>query len=224
MNACSTVHSRDCASTTPTVFVLDDDSTTTSAIERLTATISVAIQSFHNPVEFVTHVQPEMRGCVIMEYCLPEMDGCEMLAELDRRGCWLPVILAAERADISTAVRALKNGAFDYLEKPFCPELMLDRINEAIQIDVARTANRARLEEVDGKFRALSPEERQVTYLLAAGKSTSDIASVLTEPNAKIEDYKTSVMSKLNVETDIELARLVFTREDLRLRMRGASA
>lgn len=150
-----------------------------------------------------------------MEFGTPGTGGLDLLDEFRRRGCWLPVIFITERGDVSTAVRAIKGGALDYIEKPLQPEMMIERINEALRLDAQRTADRIQLHELERLFSFLTPRERQIVYMAAEGRTIQQIATELGVTSEAVDSHRSCAMEKLKVETVAKLARLVLTRDFL---------
>ena len=130
----------------PTVYIVDDDLATRKSLRWLVETLGVPVQTFHCAVSFLDAYDPSMPGCLVLDMMMPGMSGLELQKELLDRGIDIPVIVLTGYADVSTAVRTLKNGAVEFLEKPFNDDVLLEQIRKALALDTLRRsrARRAR--------------------------------------------------------------------------------
>jgi two-component system, LuxR family, response regulator FixJ len=124
----------------PTIYIVDDDDGMRGALSVLMSTVGYNAVSFERPAEFLQKLDPNQPGCLVLDVRMPEMSGLEVQQHLNRSGSMLPVILMTGHGDIPMAVQAMKDGAFDFLQKPFRDQDLLDRINGALKQDAEKIA------------------------------------------------------------------------------------
>jgi FixJ family two-component response regulator len=147
----------------PTIYVVDDDDGMRKALTVLMTTVGYSSAPFARPSEFLAKYDPNQPGCLVLDVRMPEMSGLEVQQQLNRSGSMLPVILITGHGDIPMAVQAMKDGAFDFLQKPFRDQELLDRINAALKQDAE---NRETVERhADLKRRTEQGYEAQAHYL-----------------------------------------------------------
>ena len=127
----------------PTVFVLDDERAVRESLRWLIESVDLIVETFDSPHEFLDAYKPDRPGCLVLDVRLPEMSGLEVQEWLQARGIRLPVIMITAYGDVPLAVRAMKSGARDFLEKPFSDQVLLDRIQQCIEEDAERLPDRA---------------------------------------------------------------------------------
>lgn len=152
-------------------------------------------------------VAPGLPSCIISEVTLPGMSGLGLQARLKMRGVGIPVIFACANPTVAMVVQAMKNGAIDFLEKPLHRQLLMERIQNALDMDAEANWQRSKRAKVVSQFEALSPRERQIMQYLVEGKNTKAIASSLQIGPKTVAKHRTRVLAKLQVESVIELAR-----------------
>jgi two-component system response regulator FixJ len=177
----------------PTVFVVDDD---------------LAVETFATGEEFLQVYDPARPGCLVLDVRMPGMGGLRLQEELAARRIILPVIILTGYAEVQTAVRAFKTGAFEFIEKPYSDEVLLDCIQRAIEADRhTREAEMLRA-AVAARFASLTPREREVMLLVTAGKANKVIASDLGLSPKTVEVHRAAVMEKMGAGSLAELVRL----------------
>ena len=122
-------------SAAPVIYVVDDDDSMRQAIALLLRTVGYTPIVFARPLDFLAKFDPDQHGCVVLDIRMPQMSGLEIQQQLNRSGALLPVIFITGHGDIPMAVQAMKDGAFDFLTKPFRDQDLLDRINTALKQD-----------------------------------------------------------------------------------------
>lgn len=126
----------------PTVFVVDDDEAVCKSLAMLVEGAGMKVKTFPGALEFLDQYDPQTPGCLIVDVRMPGMNGLELQAELAKRRIYIPTIVITGHADVPIAVQAVKNGAIDFLEKPFGDEALLENIRKAIKLDAnSRAAN-----------------------------------------------------------------------------------
>ena len=160
----------------PTVYVVDDDDGMRRALDALLSTIGYKTAVFSRPSEFLARFKADARGCLLLDIRMPEMSGLELQRHLNRMGSMLPVLFITGHGDVPMAVQAMKEGAFEFIQKPFRDQDLLDRVNHALQQDTENRGALARRAEVQRRLESLSPRERQVMDLVVDGAANKVIA------------------------------------------------
>ncbi|HEU4485129.1 MAG TPA: response regulator transcription factor [Povalibacter sp.] len=192
----------------PVIYIVDDDEGMRRALTVLMTTVGYQAMAFARPTDFLEKYDPEQHACVVLDVRMPQMSGLEVQQQLNRRGSILPVILVTGHGDIPMAVQAMKDGAFDFLQKPFRDQDLLDRINAAIKQD---GENRAMLDQqADLKRRAesLTPREREVMGLVVDGKANKVIAIDLGLSERTVEIHRANVMEKMGARSVAHLVKM----------------
>lgn len=197
--------------TDPTVFVVDDDPAMRQSLRWLIESVNLAVETFPAAPEFLSGYDPNRPGCLVLDVRMPGMSGLDLQEELNRRRIDIPIIILTGYAEVPTAVRALKGGALDFIEKPFSDQLLLDRIQQAIASDrQVRERNLARA-ALAARVAHLTPREREVMQLVVAGSSNREIAAELGLSVKTVEVHRARVMEKMKVDSLAELVRLVLS-------------
>ncbi len=194
-----------------TVFVVDDNAGVRSSLRELLTSVSLPVETFASGKEFLDAFDPDRPGCLVLDVRLKEGSGLDLQDELHRRGVTLPIIVLTGHGDVPNSVRALKAGAFDFLQKPPPPAVLLERIHAAIESD--RAAREAASERAVAlrRLSSLTPREREVMSLLVAGATSKEIASDLSLSVRTVEGHRRRVLSKLRVASAAQLVRVVLT-------------
>lgn len=185
-----------------TVYLVDDEVVVREAVSALLSTNALECESFSSSADFLHAASPSLRGCLLIDFSMPEMNGLELYRELKRRAFTLPVIFLTGHADVELAVQAMKEGAADLIEKPFKNDDLLERVRYALQRD-------SRHGELYSKLERLSPRESEVAHLMAAGLSTKAIASQLGSSAHTVRNQRTSIFRKMDVQSVVELVRIM---------------
>lgn len=195
--------------TTATVFVIDDDAAVRRSVRALLASVPLPVETFESGQAFLDAVTPERPGCLLLDMRLKEGNGLDLQDELRRRAMHLPVIVLTGHGDVPNSVRALKAGAFDFLQKPARPSVLLERVHAALAFDrVARAVNSSRADAI-ARLSSLTPREHQVMSLLVAGGTSKEVAYDLKLSVRTVEGHRRHVLSKLNVTSAAQLVRVV---------------
>jgi two-component system, LuxR family, response regulator FixJ len=192
-----------------TVFVVDDDADLLKSLGWLFESAGLHVKSFSTAQEFLADYDPDEPGCLLLDVRMPDgLSGLQLQEELTRRGKPPPIIIMTGHARVPMAVRALKGGAVDFIQKPFSDEVLLDRVRRAIDLD--RRTRQVRIEgtKFADLITHLTPREREVMELVIAGKPNKIIASDLAISAKTVEIHRGRVMRKLNVDSVAELVRL----------------
>jgi FixJ family two-component response regulator len=192
----------------PAVFVVDDDRAMRDSLRWLLESVGLSVRTYATAAEFLGDYDATQPGCLVLDVRMPGMSGLDLQAELARRGAGLPTIVVTGHAEVPMAVRAVKAGAIDFIEKPFSDQLLLDRVRQALEIDRQDREVRRRREEARRRLESLTAREREVLALVVAGKANKEVAASLGLSTKTVEVHRAHVMSKMEVESLAELIRV----------------
>ena len=196
------------AESLPTVFVVDDDPAVRESLRWLLEPTGLAVETFADARQFLADYDPSKPGCLILDIRLPDVDGMQVQQILAERGIALPIIIVTAYAEVATAVRALKAGAVDFIEKPFNGQELLEHVRQAIKLDRERRRTALQRAEAAELLAGLTPREQQVLALMLDGKNTKTIAAELGLSSKTIDVHRAHIMLKMRVDSMIELSRL----------------
>ena len=192
----------------PTVFVVDDDAAVRQSFEWLVGSVGLRTETFASAQAFLDAFDPARPGCLVLDVRMPGMSGLELQERLAADGVTLPVIMVSGYGDVPTAVRVMKQGAVDFIEKPFSDQAMLDRIQASIERDLrARQAAAERAGARNNRDR-LTRREAEVMDLVIAGRSNKEIARDLAISPKTVEVHRANVMKKMQADSLADLVRL----------------
>ncbi|MGN6268822.1 MAG: response regulator transcription factor [Sphingomonas sp.] len=192
------------------IYLVDDDDAVRRSTGFMLRTAGFAVRPFASGIELLKEVKHLDPGCILLDIRMPDMDGLEVQHALNDRGVTMPVIVLTGHGDVATAVTAMKNGAADFLEKPFEKTNLLDAIGRAADAIDHRGAVSAFEREARLRIAALSPRERDVLRELARGHPNKAIAHDLGISPRTVEVHRANVMSKLDVRSLSEALRIAF--------------
>jgi two-component system response regulator FixJ len=201
-------------STAPTVYVVDDDDAMRRALDALLSTVGYKTAVFSRPSEFLENFKVDSPGCLVLDIRMPDMSGLELQQHLIRIGSMLPVIFITGHGDVPMAVQAMKEGAFEFVQKPFRDQDLLDRINHALKQDAENRSTVARRTEVLHRLESLTPRERQVMDLVVDGAANKVIAIDLDLSERTVEIHRAKVMEKMGARSVAHLVKLHLTLDD----------
>lgn len=197
----------------PVVHVVDDDLEVRQSLSFLLATAGLAVRLHESATAFLDAVGDVAAGCVVTDVRMPGIDGIEFLRRLRARGSPVPVIIMTGHADVPLAVEAMKEGAADFIEKPFDDDLLIGAIRSALEDREQAARRQGQAAEVQARFGTLSGRERQVLDGLVAGNPNKVIAHDLGISPRTVEIYRANVMSKVQAGSLSELVRLALLVE-----------
>ena len=193
----------------PVVMVVDDDSGVRNAMRALLKSVGLNSLLFSSAQEFLAAYDPQQPGCLLLDIRMPGMSGMDLQQELNLRGAVVPVIFMSGHADIPMAVEAMQHGAFDFLQKPFRDQDLLDRIQRAIAKDTERRLALGERSRIKTHLESLTDREREVLELLTKGKQNKQIAQELGVSPRTIEIHRARVMEKMDAQSVAELVRMM---------------
>jgi two-component system CheB/CheR fusion protein len=192
-----------------TVFVIDDDGVLRDTVRDVLGHQGQNVELFSNGESFLDVYKRDRRGCLVIDNKLPGIAGIDVLERLKSEGSKLPSIMITGHSDTSTAVRAMKAGAIDYIEKPISYEAFLTAIDRALEIDRGSADALARRRELAARVAELTPRERQVMDLVVAGQSSKSIARILKISQRTVENHRAAIMKRAGAASLPDLIRIV---------------
>jgi len=194
-----------------TVYIVDDDDGMRRALTLLLSTVGFDTAAYARPSEFLANLEADRPGCLVLDIRMPEMSGLELQQQLNRSGCMLPVIFITGHGDVPMAVQAMKAGAFEFIQKPFRDQDLLDRINHALRHDAESRRHIAHRADVLRRLETLTPRERQVMDLVVDGSANKVIAIDLGLSERTVEIHRAKVMEKMAARSVAHLVKLRMT-------------
>jgi FixJ family two-component response regulator len=191
-----------------TVYVVDDDDGMRRALNLLLQTVGYKTTAFASPREFLEKFKPDAAGVLVLDIRMPGMSGLELQQHLNRLGSMLPVIFITGHGDVPMAVQAMKEGAFEFVQKPFRDQDLLDRINHALEQDKENRGTLAQRAEVKQRFESLTAREKQVMELVVDGAANKVIAIDLGLSERTVEIHRGKVMEKMGARSVAHLVKL----------------
>jgi FixJ family two-component response regulator len=201
----------------PIVFVIDDDALIRDGIQSLIRSIGLRAETFSSAREFMLAKRPDSPACLILDVRMPGLSGLDLQRQLSDAHIHIPIIFITGHGDIPMTVRAMKDGAMEFLTKPVRGQDLLDAVQKAIARDRGLRKARAELEETRKRFASLTPRETEVLNLVVAGLLNKQIADELGASELTVKTHRAHVMEKTKAES---LAHLVRMAEQLRNALR----
>jgi RNA polymerase sigma factor (sigma-70 family) len=192
-----------------TVFVVDDDEAMRSSLKWLIESMGMRVETYDSAQGFLDAYFPGRAGCLLLDVRMPGMSGLELQAYLARREQRIPVIIITGHGDVSMAVKAMKNGAVDFIEKPFDDEALIVSIRNALQHDEKQRTLRSQRADITARMSELTPREHEVMAMVTDGKSNKEIAAALGVSAKTVEVHRARVMDKMRADSLAELVRMV---------------
>ena len=211
MNAAHGKEDKNKTPSQPVVYIVDDDDGMRRALTLLMGTVGYHAVPFGRPREILEKYDPAQPGCLVLDVRMPEMSGLEVQQHLNRTGSMLPVILITGHDDIPMAVQAMKDGAFDFLQKPFRDQELIDRINGALKQDAENRATLEKHADLKRRAESLTPREREVMALVVDGKANKVIAIDLGLSERTVEIHRANVMEKMGARSVAHLVKMNLT-------------
>lgn len=197
-----------------TIFLVDDDASVRDSLGLLLSLKGLRTQLFANAEAFLETYRPDWRGVLLTDLRMPGMSGLELQEALRARGVDLPVVVLTAHGDVATTRVAMKNGAYDFLEKPVDDEVLLDVLQNAIRADEQRHAQHSAEQDARSRVDRLTPRERAVLGLLVEGLQHREIAERLSISPRTVEVYKARMMEKLQCRSIAEAVRIAVAAAD----------
>jgi len=194
---------------TTTVYVIDDDDAVRESLSWLLESVGLQVNTYGDARSFLAHVNSnQSNGCVVTDVRMPGMSGLELQAELTERQIGLPVIIITGHGDVPMAVRAMKSGAYDFIEKPFNDQELLERVQRCLQQQQEQNAHTASRSFVLSKIERLTAREREVLDMVVDGLSSRVIGDKLGISSKTVEVHRAKIMDKMSADSVASLVRM----------------
>ena len=191
-----------------TVFVVDDDPAIRKSLRWLIESVGLKVQTHELASEFLESYSPDHPGCLVLDVRIPGMSGLELQEKLRERGYDIPVIIVSGYGDVPMAVRAMKAGAVDFLEKPVSDQVLLDYIQKGIERDIQNKANREQNKELVERKATLTRRENEVMKYVVSGFSSREIAEKLNVSFKTVEAHRAKIMKKMQAKSVPKLIQM----------------
>ena len=198
--------------TEPTVFIVDDDEAVCDSIQELVDSVGLRAEVYPSAQQYLETFDPERPGCLVLDVRMAHMSGRALQAKLNERHARIPIVFISGYGDIPMAVKAIKAGAVDFVQKPYHDQQLLDSINEALRRDAAARHHSVDCDEFEARLRSLTDREREVMERAAQGLSSKAIAQQLGISSRTVEVHRGHLLDKLAVGSIAELIHLVGAR------------
>lgn len=197
----------------PIVWIVDDDEAMRSSLKWLIESVGMRVESYDSADTFLKTHKPGRFGCLLLDVRMPGMSGLELLDHLRANQMLIPTIIITGHGDVPMAVRAMKAGAMDFIEKPFNDEVLLDGIRRALVHEEQRRDREAEVGEVLERLEHLTPREHEVMAMVTDGYSNKEIANSLGVSAKTVEAHRARVMEKMQAGSLAELVRMAISAQ-----------
>ena len=194
-----------------TVFIVDDDDEVRDAIRLLMVSVGLNAETFESAQAYLDQFDPQRAGCLILDIRMKGMSGLDLQDRLAGEPLHPPIIIITGHGDVPMAVRAVKAGAVDFIEKPFNDQLLLDAAHRAIEQDDERRGRALHLADIRARLEKLTPREREILDMVVAGKRNKVIAIDLSISQSTVEAHRAKVMEKMEARSLSELMRMMLS-------------
>jgi len=191
-----------------TVFVIDDDASMRDSLKWFLQTVGLHAETYGSAAEFLADFSPDRPGCIVLDVRMPDISGLELQERLKEEPTAPPILMVSGHGDVPMAVRAMRNGAFDFIEKPIGDQLLLERIQKALAKDRENRAARQLQARLEKRLAQLSTREREVFEIVVAGCPNKVVASRLGLSTKTIEVHRAHVMKKMKARSLADLVKM----------------
>jgi FixJ family two-component response regulator len=194
----------------PLVYIVDDEASIRDSLAMLLRSVGLASEKFADARSFLAAFQPRAESCLVADVRMPGMSGIELLEALRERGAQLPIVVITGHGDIAMAVRAMKSGAADFIEKPFHDQTLIDAVHRALAraADAGNAPAAPDAEMLRERLATLSPREREVMALVVEGRPNKTVATRLNLSTRTVEVHRAKAMEKMQAESLADLVRM----------------
>jgi len=201
-------HSSDRRPAVPTVFVVDDDEGVRDSLRFLLKSVGLPTKTLGSAAEFLDSYDVNEPGCLVLDVRMPAMSGLELQQQLNIRGAMIPVIFITGHGDIPMAVEAMQHGAFDFLQKPFRDQDLIERLQKALAKDALNRTELKQRDQIRTRFDTLTPREHEVLVLMVRGLPNKIMAAELGVSQRTVEIHRARVMEKTAAGSLAHLVRM----------------
>lgn len=192
-----------------TVYIIDDDDLVLQTLQNVFFFAGFNVQTFNSAKEFMKNYKHTSNACLVLDLSMPEMSGLELQAQLVDQKILLPIVFLSGQADLESAVQAMSEGAFTFLQKPIDNKKIVTVVNAAIEKSTMQELAAAPFNTARAILNSLSSREKEIAFLISEGLSAASIADQLHISVRTVEAHKANVFHKLNLNTITQLTKLV---------------
>lgn len=196
-----------------TIYIVDDDEAVRESLRLVLSSVGLPVQLHSSAQDFLARYDVRQPGCLVLDIRMPGTSGLELQQQLNLRGATIPVIFISGHGDVPMAVEAMQHGAFDFLQKPFRDQDFIDRVQRALERDASQRTTLEHTDRLRERFESLTPRERSVLELVAAGHSNKLIAAQLHVSQRTVEIHRARVMEKMQAQSLAQLVRMMLELE-----------
>ena len=198
----------------PTVYIVDDDEAVRESLGLLLESVDQVSSGFDSATSFLESYDDDMAGCIVLDIRMPGMNGMELQKKLNDANSILPIIFVTGHGDVPMAVEAMQHGAVDFIQKPYREQDLLDKINQALNIDQQQRADLKEKQEIIKRIETLTPREKEVMTMMIDGNANKVIAIDLGISQRTVEIHRSRVMEKMSTHSLAHLVRMVLATKD----------
>ncbi|MFL1455514.1 response regulator FixJ [Marinobacter sp. GN3S48] len=198
-----------------TVYVVEDDEAVRDSLELLLKSDGKPVKTYENATAFLRDYSEKMAGCIVLDIRMPGMDGMELQKKLNEKHSILPIIFVTGHGDVPMAVDAMKEGAVDFIQKPYREEALLEKIEAALEQDLEQRKSLDEKQEIIKRIKSLTPREHEIMDRMIAGQANKVIAIELEISQRTVEIHRSRVMHKMGTHSLAHLVRMVLSVKDL---------
>lgn len=196
-----------------TVFIVDDDEDVCDSLSMLVRSVGLQAETFLRAADFLEAYDPDVSGCLVLDIRMPGMSGLDLQRRLNEERSILPIIFITGHGDVPVAVRAMRAGATDFLQKPFDEQELLDRIHQALESNARHRRELVEKDAILERIHNLTPREREVMDLVVAGLANKNVAGRLEVSQRTVEIHRARVMEKMQATSLAHLVRMAMSVE-----------
>jgi FixJ family two-component response regulator len=198
-----------------TVYVVEDDEAVRDSLELLLKSDGKPVKTYDNANAFLKDYAESMAGCIVLDIRMPGMDGMELQKKLNEKHSILPIIFVTGHGDVPMAVDAMKEGAIDFIQKPYREEALLEKIDAALAQDVEQRKTLGEKQEILRRVKSLTPREHEIMDRMIEGQANKVIAIELEISQRTVEIHRSRVMHKMGTHSLAHLVRMILSVKDL---------
>ena len=198
-----------------TVYVVEDDEAVRDSLEMLLKSDGKPVKTYESATAFLKDYSDKMAGCIVLDIRMPGMDGMELQKKLNEKHSILPIIFVTGHGDVPMAVDAMKEGAVDFIQKPYREEALLEKIEAALKQDLEQRKSLDEKQEIIRRIKSLTPREHEIMDRMIAGQANKVIAIELEISQRTVEIHRSRVMHKMGTHSLAHLVRMVLSVKDL---------
>lgn len=191
------------------VYVVDDEASVRESLRWLLESIRLRVQTYDSAESFLDAIKPDACGCLVLDVRMPGMSGPELMDMLRERHMQLPILFLSAHGDVPLAVRAMKGGAIDFLQKPYNNQQFLERVHQALQQDQRSRSERRRKVDLSTRLDALTTREREILDQVVAGRSNKEVGRNLGISYKTVEAHRGRLMRKMGAASFAELLQMM---------------